>query len=126
MMKKFFQCEICGKIVQVESDGKGSLQCCGKPMTEMTANSKEAAVEKHIPEVSAHDNTISVVVGSVLHPATEAHHIDWIYLESQNGGQFRHLNPLEEPKAEFVLAAGDQAKAVYAYCNLHGLWVKEL
>lgn len=126
MMKKFHKCEICGKIVQVETDGAGVVMCCGKPMQEMVANNTEAAVEKHIPEVSVNNNNISVVVGSVLHPATVEHHIDWIWLDSEKGGQFRYLDPTEEPRAEFVLAEGDKAKAVYAYCNLHGLWVKEL
>ena len=45
MMKKFYKCEICGKIAQVETEGPGKLFCCGKPMAEMTANSTEAAVE---------------------------------------------------------------------------------
>lgn len=125
-MKKFYQCEICKKLVQVESDGAGVLVCCGKPMQELNANSTEAAVEKHIPEVSVNGSVISAVVGSVIHPMTEAHYIDWLYLETEKGGQFHYLNPNEEPKAEFVLAEGDKAKAVYAYCNLHGLWVKEL
>ena len=29
-------------------------------------------------------------------------------------------------EAEFVLAEGDEAQAVYEYCNLHGLWKTEL
>ena len=126
MTKKFYKCEICGKIAQVETEGPGKLFCCGKPTVEMNANSTEAAVEKHIPEVTVNDNVITAVVGSVIHPMTEAHYIDWLYLETEKGGQFAYLKPDEEPKAEFVLAAGDKAKAVYAYCNLHGLWVKEL
>ena len=66
------------------------------------------------------------MVGSVIHPMTVEHHIGWLWLETEKGGQFWYLNPNEEPKAEFVVADGDKAKAVYAYCNLHGLWVKEL
>ena len=36
----------------------------------------------------------------------------------------KNLNKVEN--AEFVLADGDKAVAAYEYCNLHGLWVKEL
>ena len=36
------------------------------------------------------------------------------------------LKPNEEPKACFALCEGDEVEAVYAYCNLHGLWKKEL
>ena len=40
--------------------------------------------------------------------------------------QIKQLKADEEPKAEFVIADGDGAVAVYEYCNLHGLWVKEV
>ena len=32
------------------------------------------------------------------------------------------LKPGEEPAACFALCEGDEVEAVYAYCNLHGLW----
>lgn len=125
MMKKFYKCEICGQVIQVETPG-APVHCCGKPMVELKANSEEAAVEKHIPEVTVDGQKITAVVGSVIHPMTEAHHIGWVWLETEKGGQFWYLKANEEPKAEFIVAEGDKAKAVYAYCNLHGLWVKEL
>ena len=126
MMKKFYKCPICGKVVQVETDAFGKLHCCGKPMEELKANSQEAAVEKHIPEVSVDGNIVTAVVGSVIHPMSVEHHIGWLWLETEKGGQFAYLDPENEPKAQFVVAEGDKAKAVYSYCNLHGLWVKEL
>ena len=40
-------------------------------------------------------------------------------------GQLRHLAPGQAPKAVFEL--GDEKPvAVYAYCNLHGLWMTKL
>ena len=36
------------------------------------------------------------------------------------------FHPEEAPEAVFTLAEGQTAKAVYAYCNLHGLWKKDL
>ena len=103
MMKKFYKCEVCGKVIQVETPG-APVSCCGKPMVELKANSQDAAVEKHIPEVTVDGNKISAVVGSVIHPMTVEHHIEWLWLETEKGGQFWYLKPNEEPKAEFVVS----------------------
>ncbi len=69
---------------------------------------------------------ITVKVGSVAHPMSDEHSIDWIFLETKKGGQFVKLSPQEEPVAHFVLAEQDEACAAYAYCNLHGFWKTEL
>ena len=42
------------------------------------------------------------------------------------GAESKTLKPGEKPVAEFVLTDGEKAVAVYEYCNLHGLWVKEI
>jgi superoxide reductase len=39
--------------------------------------------------------------------------------------QIKYLKPEEKPEAKFVAADG-KAIAVYEFCNLHGLWKKEL
>ena len=38
----------------------------------------------------------------------------------------KDLKPGEKPVAEFALLEGEKPVAVYEYCNLHGLWKKEL
>ena len=45
---------------------------------------------------------------------------------TKTGVLIKNLKAGDEPKAEFILADGDEAVAVYEYCNLHGLWVKEV
>ena len=55
----------------------------------------------------------------------DAHYIQFICLETENGVQIKYLKPGQEPKAEFSLN-GEKPVAVYEYCNLHGLWVNEL
>ena len=94
-------------------------------LEELKANSKDAAVEKHVPAVSYKDNKVEVVVGDVIHPMLDEHFIQEIVLETNHSTHIRHLKPGEEPKATFVLAEGEKPVAVYEYCNLHGLWVKE-
>ena len=90
----------------------------GSPMAPMTANTVDAAKEKHVPDVKVDGKTITVKVGSVEHPMTDAHLIEWIYLQTKKGGQYRHLTP----EATFTVADDDEPIAVYEHCNLHGLW----
>ncbi|MGI6258164.1 MAG: desulfoferrodoxin family protein [Anaerovoracaceae bacterium] len=124
-MLKFFKCNKCGNFVDKFMDSGVPMICCGEPMTEVTANTEEASVEKHIPEVSVDGDRIDAVVGSVLHPMEEAHYIQWIYVETEKGAQRKMLKPGDEPKASFKIV-DDKAVAVYEYCNLHGLWKKEV
>lgn len=95
-------------------------------LKELVANTTEAATEKHIPEVTVDGNVVKVHVGSVTHPMLEEHFITGIYIETEKGYQFRALTPEDEPSATFVLAEDDKLVAAYEYCNLHGLWKKEV
>jgi len=123
--KKFYICERCKNFVNLVDNRGGTLVCCDIEMTELTPNTVEASVEKHLPEVKVSGNEVQVEVGSVLHPMEDAHYISFIYLETENGGQYRTLKPGEEPKATFSYV-GEKPLAVYEYCNLHGLWKTEI
>ena len=98
----------------------------GKAMQFLTANTTDAAQEKHVPQVTVDGKKIRVQVGSVEHPMTDAHLIQWIYLQTKRGGQYVHLSASDKPVAEFVVADGDEAVAAYEYCNLHGLWKADI
>ena len=102
-----------------------AMFCCGEEMTELIPNTVEASAEKHLPDVTVSGDSIIVQVGSVLHPMEEEHHISFIYVETERGGQRKCLNVGEEPKVTFCFS-NDKHIAVYAYCNLHGLWKTEL
>ena len=122
---KFYVCPICGNIVEMVHDSDVNPMCCGKKMTELVPNTVEASGEKHIPVVTVKDNTVTVNVGSVNHPMQDAHYIEWVQLVTERGSQRKHLSPSEAPNVVFLLS-GDKPLAVYAYCNLHGLWKTEL
>lgn len=122
---KFYICEKCGNIVQKIEDSGVNVVCCGQKMTYLEPGIVEASKEKHIPVISVDGNTVKAIVGSVLHPMAEEHHIAWIYLETDKGGQMKRLEFNTDPVITFTL--GDEKPvAVYAYCNLHGLWKTEL
>lgn len=119
---KFYKCKHCGKVITILSNEGVPTICCGEEMFELIPGTTDAAVEKHVPVVSIEGNKVEVVVGSVVHPMTPEHYIQWIVLETKAGYQVKELTPTCEPKASFVLAEGDEIIAVYEYCNLHNLW----
>lgn len=125
MKTKFYICRHCGNIITKFKDSGVAVVCCGDKMEELTANTVEASAEKHLPAVTVSGDTVSVNVGSVDHPMLPEHSIQWIFAETENGGQIKYLNPGDTPHAEFTLA-GDKAVGVFEYCNLHGLWLTEL
>lgn len=123
---KFYICKETGEVITRLTSSGAPLVCDGHQMVELKAGSVDAAVEKHVPTVTVEGDQISVCVGSVTHPMTEAHLILWIALETDRDAQIHWLQADEAPEARFTVPAGQTAKAVYAYCNLHGLWMKEL
>jgi len=90
--------------------------------TELTANTEDAAHEKHVPVIEVKEDTVVVKVGSVEHPSLPAHFITFILLETTTGIHTKWLKPGDKPEARFVLVEDEKAIAAYEYCNLHGLW----
>lgn len=115
-----YKCKKCGVMVEVLHGGSCAPECCGEPMALLKENTTDGAKEKHVPVVEKIDGGYKVIVGSVEHPMTEAHYIEWIELVTPKGVLRRNLTPEDKPVAEFKTDETD----VYAreYCNLHGLW----
>lgn len=124
-MARFFVCETCKNLVEIVEDHKVPLFCCGKQMAELLPNTANASEEKHLPVVTVEGDRVEVKVGSAEHPMEDVHSIRWIYLETENGGIRKDLKPGVAPAVSFNLD-GEKAVAVYAYCNLHGLWKTEV
>lgn len=122
---KFYICKHCGNIVGLIHDSGVPLVCCGEKMSELVPNTTEGATEKHLPVVEMDGNIVKVSVGSVEHPSTEEHYIAWVYLQTAHGGQRKAIKPGDKPEVSFALQ-DDELIAVYAYCNLHGLWKTEI
>ncbi|MBN1617084.1 MAG: desulfoferrodoxin [Spirochaetales bacterium] len=120
--QKFYICKKCGNLVGMIQDSGVPMVCCGENMTALTANTSDGAKEKHVPVITVSGNTVTVKVGSVDHPMTAEHYIQWVYLETSKGAQRKCLSPNDAPVAVFTLTDDDKAIAAYEYCNLHGLW----
>lgn len=123
--QKFFKCSICGNLVSFINNSGVPMICCGEEMQELLPNTVEASAEKHIPEVSVNGRLVHVKIGSEPHPMTAEHHIQFIYLQTENGGQMQCLKIDAKAHAMFAVLEQKPLNA-YAYCNLHGLWKMEI
>ncbi len=122
MEQRFFICERCGNMIEMVRDAGLSVMCCGRKMKELVPGITDAAVEKHVPVYQVNGNVVTVTVGSVEHPMLTDHYIEWVSLQTKQGSQRKNLQPGDKPTVTFALCDGDEVEAVYAYCNLHGLW----
>ena len=75
---KYYKCPICGNVIEVVNGDVSRVKCCGSELTELVANTVDAAVEKHVPVYDIDGNEIVVKVGEVIHPMEEKHYITFI------------------------------------------------
>ncbi len=123
MAKKLeiFKCELCGHIIEVLHEGGGTLSCCGQPMKAISANTTDASLEKHVPVVEKMDDGTHIKVGSVAHPMTPEHWIEWVQMITPAGYSCRvFIDPGTNPEGVFKMKP--ENGTARAYCNLHGLW----
>jgi len=118
---RFLVCKHCFNIALLVNDSGVPPVCCGEQMSVCEPNTVDASIEKHMPVVTSTANGISVKIGSVSHPMGSEHHIAFVYVETEHGGQRKYFKVGDEPALSFCFS-DDKPVAVYAYCNLHGLW----
>ena len=117
----FYRCPICGNIMLKLSGAQVTPHCCGQPMERLEAGTTDGKTEYHVPAITCcKDGTITIKIGQSPHPMTDEHYIQFIYLETEHGGQIHYLKSGDEAAATFHI--GDKPTAIYAYCNIHGLW----
>lgn len=124
MATKFYKCRICGNVIHKVVDSGVKVVCCGEQMQELIPNTVDASSEKHVPVVTRIDDChIKVEVGSIAHPMTPEHHIVFIYVETENGGI--RVDLTDKPET-VICTCSCKVKAVYEYCNIHGLWKTDM
>ena len=115
------RCKTCGAMVKVITDCEAcGIKCCGEEMEKLIPNSVDASAEKHVPQVEKVEDEIFV---KVAHPMEKEHYIEWIAQVTDNKEEFVYLYP--EGPAEVRFKNIPNA-TIYAYCNKHGLWKKEM
>jgi len=115
-----YKCDLCGNIVEVLDGGDGELVCCGEPMKLYAENTVDAAREKHVPVIEKVAGGFKVKVGSVAHPMTDKHWIEWIEAIADGKAYRQFLAPGDAPEATFPIEA--ETITAREWCNLHGLW----
>ena len=92
-------------------------------LTEEEANELlEPILIKNVLVYEVQEGKVVVNVGSIDHPMVEEHYIEWVVVETSLNVLRKSLKAGEAPKVEFALLPEEKVEAVYAYCNLHGLW----
>lgn len=121
MEQRFFFCDTCGNLLFAAVASGAVPDCCGHEMTPLEPNTTDGSHEKHVPVVTfTSRHSLKVNIGSLPHPMTHDHNIQFVCLETTCGGVIRFLKPETPP--EVCIRFNGKPIAVYAYCNLHGLW----
>ncbi|HFZ8993977.1 TPA: desulfoferrodoxin family protein [Citrobacter freundii] len=148
-MPTFYRCPQCGEFfARIGKHGaEHRISCCGQELTALIVHAADDALaQQHLPFMTISGgfeaNTLSVTVGTPPHPMEPDHHLEWIFVYTFQGGQFKFLQPNALPEATFALAGEDayvycdrpvckgrQCKfnckrgfVAYTWCNQHGLW----
>ena len=119
---KFYHCQNCNEIVIFRNEAK-SIKCCEEEMVELLPNQNEEEASNHKLIVRKFGNLVTVLVGETPHPMVDVHNIDFIILETDKGFYYKKLNISEDAIADFLIHNQETLKRVYAYCNIHNLWM---
>ncbi len=119
-----YRCNTCGNLICMLEDSGVVPVCCGQSMQKLSVNSTDASIEKHVPVIKAEDSQVRIYIGEITHPMLPDHHIEWIFLLTSQGFYCRSLKADEYPEAVFTVYPDETVLSAYAFCNLHGLWVK--
>lgn len=123
----YYFCKICGNVVYCKDDMSSSLMCCGQKMEKCAENIKDTELsDKHIPMYHFEKNTIYIEVGEILHPCGSKHHICFVELNTDKGKHIRIFKDDDIPKCKFNLNEDEKALSIRVYCNIHGLWKRDI
>ena len=117
------ECKSCHALVRVLQDctcDNCGIKCCGTEMVILEPNSTDASFEKHVP---TYDISGDEIIVKINHPMEKEHFIEWITLVKDNKEITIKLYPEQDAEAIFPYMPG---ATIYAYCNKHGLWKKDV
>ena len=107
----FYVCPACGNVIF--ATGEAVISCCGIVLPPLTY---EPTDESHPIHTEIIEDEIYL---SMNHPMTKEHYISFFAAMSDQGVQIVKLYPEGNAETRFKIS---RVKAVYAYCNRHGLF----
>ena len=120
IIKKCSKCNAIVKVINNCEDDNCGIMCCGEKMETLIPNSVDAAVEKHVPTYEIEGKKINIKVNHVM---DEDHYIEWVSMVSECKECTKYFEPGKVAETHFKYIPGS---TLYAYCNKHGLWKKEI
>ncbi len=123
---RFFRCRKCENVFLTVVGLGEHASCCGEPLVQMHFGASDEGRDKHMPILMQSEGRVCVDVGTQAHPMLEDHNIHFIYIRTNRGGKLRYLSPEGDPSASFTLEDDEDLRAAYAYCNKHGMWMREV
>ena len=121
MEERFYFCNSCGNLFIAAIASGVMPYCCGEKMTLLKPNTTDGNKEKHVPVVEyTSQHSMTVKIGAMPHPMAPQHSIRFVCLMTDVECIVRYLNAEDPP--EVCIRFNGKPIAVYAYCNVHGLW----
>lgn len=120
ILKECKKCHALVKVLEECNCQDCGIICCNEAMTNVVPNTTDASFEKHIPTYEVKDNQMIVTVNHVME---EEHYIEWILVKTVKQNIEILLEPAESPT---ITVPYEKGALLYAYCNKHGLWKKEV
>lgn len=117
------RCMKCGATVEVLKDctcENCGIKCCGEQMEVLVPNSQAEELDNHILHIEIDGENIKV---SMNHPMEDDHFIEWFALVDDERIGKKFLKPGSKAEVTFPYIKGSK---VYAFCNKHMLWVKDI
>jgi len=106
-----YVCPICGNVIQ--STGEAVVSCCGVTLPALEAETCDASHQARIEIVE------DEYYFTVSHEMSKTHYISFVAAVQSDGYEIRKLYPEGSAEARFKIRG---TKAVYYYCNRHGLF----
>ena len=86
---------------------------------------EDILLEKHVPVIEKTNLWFNMKVWEIEHSMSDEHYIEWIEITFSNWLiQKKFLNLNDKP--EIILKTVYDIVKVRIYCNLHGLWEKNI
>lgn len=116
-MKKiqFYVCPICGNVITAV--GEGHFSCCGITLPKQEAESID---EEHSVFVETIDDEYSI---TMQHPMNKEHYVSFIAYITTGSVEIIKLYPEQDVSVRFRKKGHG---ILYAYCNRHGLFRKNI
>lgn len=112
---KLYVCPVCGNVIL--SAGETIVSCCGLALPPLEAEEED---EGHRMRVERVEDEYYVCLA---HEMSRTHYISFLLALRDDGFEVKKLYPESGAEARFQIAG---TRALYAYCNRHGLFKTSL